>query len=91
MTNKEINKIFADLAEYNRIKEEAEQAAEALKDQIKAYMTENALDTLAGLEHKATYKPVTASRLDTAKIKKDMPKIAEAYTVTTTSNRFIFA
>lgn len=91
MTNKEINKIFADLAEYNRIKEEAEQAAEALKDQIKAYMNENALDTLAGIEHKAICKPVTASRLDAARIKKELPTIAEAYTVTTTSTRFIFA
>jgi len=64
---------------------------EALKDQLKQYMNENQLETLAGDEHKATYKTVTSSRIDTAALKKGHPDIATQYTKTTETKRFTFA
>ena len=85
-----INEIMRELAQYCRIQEEAAATVEALKDQLKAYMRENGLDTLTGDEHKATYKAVTSSRIDTAALKKNAPTIAEKYTKTTTAKRFVF-
>lgn len=85
-----INEIMRELAQYCRIQEEAAATVEALKDQLKEYMTENGLDTLTGDEHKVTYKAVTSSRIDTAALKKNAPTIAEQYTKTTTAKRFVF-
>lgn len=64
---------------------------EALKDQIKKKMTAAGVDTLVGAEHKATYKAVTNSRVDTTALKKDLPDVAARYTKTTETRRFTFA
>lgn len=87
----DINAIMAELAQYNRMAEEIAATVEGLKDQIKNYMVENGLDTLTGSEHKASYKTVTASRIDTTALKKNAPEIAAQYTKTTETKRFIFA
>lgn len=87
----DINALMAELAQYIRLQEEAAATVEALKDQIKAKMTAAGVDTLAGSEHKATYKAVTSSRIDTAALKRDAPEIAAKYTKTTETRRFLFA
>lgn len=66
----DINALMAELAQYIRLQEEAAATVEALKDQIKAQMTAAGVDTLVGAEHKATYKAVTSSRVDTTALKK---------------------
>lgn len=85
-----INETMRELAQYQRIQEEAAATVEALKDQIKAYMTANQLDTLTGDEHKATYKTVTSSRIDTAALKKEHPTLAAEFTKTSETKRFVF-
>lgn len=65
----DINAIMAELAQYTRMSEEIAATVDGLKDTIKKYMEENQLETLTGNEHKATYKTVTSSRLDTAALK----------------------
>lgn len=87
----DINAIMAELAQYTRMAEEIAATVEGLKDQIKNYMEENQLETLTGNEHKATYKTVTSSRIDTAALKRNAPDIAERYTKTTETKRFSFA
>ena len=79
-----------ELAQYLRMQEEISETIEGLKDQIKAYMTENGLETLASDEHKATFKAVSSSRIDTTAFKKAFPSMAEQFTKTTTSQRFTF-
>lgn len=86
-----INAIMAELAQYIRMQEEAAAMVESLKDQLKAQMQAAGVDTLAGDEHKATYKAVTSSRVDTSVLKRDLPEIAAQYTKTTTARRFTFA
>lgn len=86
-----INAIMAELAQYIRMQEEAAAMVESLKDQLKAQMQAAGVDTLAGDEHKATYKAVTSSRVDTTALKRDLPEIAAQYTKTTTARRFSFA
>lgn len=86
-----INQIMSELAQYIRVQEEAAAMVEALKDQLKAQMQAAGVDTLAGAEHKATYKAVTICRVDTTALKKDLPEIAARYTKTTETRRFTFA
>lgn len=86
-----INEIMAELAQYTRLQEEAAAMVEALKDTVKQYMTENQLETLTGAEHKATFKAVTSSRIDTTALKKALPDVAAQYTRTTETKRFTFA
>lgn len=71
--------------------EEVQATVEGLQDEIKRYMIENGLETLSGNEHKASYKPVTSTRIDTTALKRDMPEIASKYSKTSVSNRFVFA
>ena len=85
-----INEVMKELAEYTRIQEETTVIIDGLKDTIKNYMQENGLDALSGNEHKATYKPVTTTRIDTTAFKKAFPSLAEQFTKTTTSTRFTF-
>ena len=82
--------IMKELAEYIRMQEEAAAMVESLKDQLNERMTAAGVDSLAGSEHKATYKAVTSSRVDTTRLKKDLPEIAARYTKTTTARRFTF-
>lgn len=88
---KNINEIMAQLAQYNRMKEETDAIIDGLKDEIKAYMTENGLETLTGDEHKAIYKAVESTRLDSKALKAELPEIAARYTTTTSTMRFTFA
>ena len=85
-----INETMRELAQYTRLQEEIAAMVEGLKDQLKNYMVENGLDVLTGSEHKATYKTVTSSRIDTSALKRDMPEIAAKYTKTTETRRFWF-
>lgn len=85
-----IHETMKELAQYLRMQDEISQTIEGLKDQIKAYMQQNQLETLASDEHKATYKTVTSSRIDTTAFKKAFPSMAEQFTKTTTSQRFTF-
>lgn len=86
-----IDSIMKELAEYIRMQEEAAAMVESLKDQLKERMTAAGVESLAGSEHKATYKSVTSSRVDTTSLKKDHPEIAARYTKTTTARRFTFS
>lgn len=86
-----LDEIMHELAQYIRIQEEAAATVEGLKDQLKQAMLEAGTDTITGTEHKASYKTITSSRIDTTALKKDMPELAQKYTKTTESKRFLFA
>lgn len=86
----DINAIMAELAQYNRMAEEIGVTLDSLKDTLKKHMEENGLDSIAGSEHKASYKAVTSSRIDTTALKRDLPEIAAKYTKTTETRRFLF-
>ena len=90
MTIQEINEKMSALAEYERLSDELEQEKEALKDDLKRYMIDNGLTVLNGLEHKATYTPVTSTRLDTKALKNAHSDLVKEYIITSMSNRFTF-
>ena len=85
-----IHETMKELAQYIRMQEEISETVEGLKDQIKAYMQQNQLETLTSDEHKATYKTVSSSRIDTTAFKKAFPSMAEQFTKTSTTKRFTF-
>ena len=64
---------------------------DGLKDQLKQIMQEQNTDTLTGTEHKATYKAVTSSRIDTTALKRELPGVAAQYTKATETRRFTFS
>ena len=82
--------IMQELAQYTRMAEEIAATVDSLKDTLKKHMEENGLDSIAGDEHKVSYKAVTSSRIDTTALKRDMPEIAAKYTKTTNTRRFLF-
>ena len=86
----DINAIMTELAQYKRLQEDATAIVESLTDTLKQYMTDNQLETLKGTEHKATFKTVISSRIDTAALKQALPDIAARYTKTTEIKRFTF-
>ena len=88
---KNIDTIMRELAQYTRLQEETAAIIDGLKDELKAIMQERNTDTLTGTEHRASYKAVVSSRIDTTAIKKELPEIAAKYTRTTETRRFTFA
>lgn len=85
-----LNALMREIAEYTRMAEEIGVTLDSLKDTLKKHMEENGLDSIAGSEHKASYKAVTSSRIDTTALKRDLPEIAAKYTKTTEARRFLF-
>ena len=85
-----LNALMREIAEYARMAEEIGATLDSLKDTLKKHMEENGLDSIAGSEHKASYKAVTSSRLDTAALKKDFPEVAAKYMRKIETKRFVF-
>ena len=89
MIEKELTAKIKLLREMQRMAEEAQAEAEALKDEIKALMGDS--EELRAGEYRITWKPVKASRIDTAALKRAMPELAERFTISSTSRRFVIA
>lgn len=89
MSTQDIERKIKLLREMQRMAEEAQAEAEALKDEIKLFMGDS--EELTAGEYKITWKPVESARVDTVALKKAMPQIAEAFTKTTTTRRFCIA
>lgn len=89
MSEKELTAKIKLLREMQRMAEEAQAEAEALKDEIKALMGDS--EELRAGEYRITWKSVKASRIDTAALKRAMPELAERFTISSTSRRFVIA
>ena len=90
MSSKEMDRKIKELRELRRMADKLEAEIENITDTIKAEMTAQGVDTLAGTDWKATWKNVTSSRLDTTALKKALPDLAAQFTKTTT-RRFCVA
>ena len=78
-----------DLRELQALIEEAQGEAEAIRNELKAYMGD--AEELRAGEYLVTWKPVTSSRIDTRALREAMPDVAREYTRETTTRRFIVA
>jgi len=73
------------LREVQRMIEDAQAEAEALKDDIKRIMGDSEALCVGG--YKVTYKPVTAVRTDVAAFRREMPELAARFAVKSVSRR----
>lgn len=89
MNMNELESKCRELRQLQNLIAEAEQEAEAIKDQLKAHMGD-AEELFAG-QYMVTWRPVKSSRLDTAALRKAMPELAEKFTIRTTTRRFCVA
>ena len=80
-----------EIRELRRMAEELDAEITALQDSIKAHMEATSADELTGADFKITWKPITSTRVDTAALKKALPEIAERFTKTSTTRRFVLA
>lgn len=88
---KNIDIIMGELAQYTRLQEETAAIIDGLKDELKNIMQAESIEVLQGTEHKASYKTVVSSRIDTSALKKELPKIAAKYIRTIETKRFTFS
>lgn len=86
MSINEITKTAAELMELRRMREELDAEIATLEDAIKKEMGDR--EQLIAGAFKVTWKPVTSSRFDSARFKKDRAELAAAYTKVTTARRF---
>ena len=86
MSKNEIAAKIRELRELQTLIAEAEEASEAIKDEIKAFMGEE--EELHAGEYKVTWKSVTSTKLDTAALKKALPEVAARFSKETTARRF---
>ena len=91
MSMNEMESKVKELRELRRMVEELQAEIDGLTDSIKAEMTARDVDTMTGSDWKVTWKTVTASRLDTAALKKALPDLAAQFTKSSTSRRFVLA
>lgn len=84
MSEKTMSAKVHELRELRQMQEELAGMVEALQDEIKAAMTAQQTDTLAGADWRITWKPVTSSR-------RELPEIASRFLLQTTSRRFVLA
>lgn len=89
MSIKELEAKALELKELQRMQEELAEEITATQDAIKAAMGDR--EEITAGAFKITWKPVTSSRLDTTAIKKELPELAERFTKTTTTRRFLVA
>lgn len=89
MSVNEVELKVRELRELRRMSEELKAEMDSLVDSIKAYMKTHSVDTLSGIDWKITWKPVDCCRLDTNALRKALPEVADRFSKTDTSRRFL--
>ena len=91
MTNNEMIKKIEALNEWEAILEEAKNEVEAIRDEIKADMTERDLEELDLGQYIVRWTSVLSNRFDTTAFKKVYGDLYKAYTKQVASRRFSIA
>lgn len=91
MSTNEIATKLRDLKELCALIEEAQAEAEAIKDEIKAFMTATGKEEMTVDVFKVRYKTVKSSRFDSAAFKKTHGDLYAQYTKQTETHRFSVA
>ena len=91
MLTKNLDSQIHELRELRRMADELAAEIDAIQDTIKREMEAAGVDVLTGSDWKATWKPITTSRIDTSALKKALPDLAAQFTKTSTVRRFSVA
>jgi predicted phage-related endonuclease len=87
----EIYKKILTLSELEALIREAEEEAEAIRGELKEYMTEHGTAELKAGKYRARYTEVTSSRFDSAAFKKAYADLYAKFTHKTVTHRFTVA
>ena len=88
MSSVEITSKIEQLKELEELIKEAEQEAEALKDEIKAEMLKRDTEEMEAGKYIVRWTKVLNNRFDSTAFKKVMPEVYKAYTKQVASRRF---
>lgn len=88
MSSVEITSKIEQLKELEALIKEAEQEAEALKDEIKAEMMKRDTEEMEAGKYIVRWTKVLNNRFDSTAFKKVMPEVYKAYTKQVASRRF---
>lgn len=91
MNKKELMEKVETLNEWEAILEEAKEEADAIRDEIKADMTEKEVEELDLGKYIVRYTSVLTNRFDTTSFKKTYGELYKAFTKQVTSRRFSIA
>ena len=91
MSTNELTKKIRELKELQALIEQAQAEAEAIKDDLKAYMIDNDTDEMNVDVFKIRYAVVKGSRFDTAAFKKTHADLYAQYIRQTETRRFSVA
>ena len=91
MSTNELTKKIRELKELQALIEQAQAEAEAIKDDLKAYMIDNDTDEMNVDVFKIRYSIVKGSRFDAAAFKKTHADLYAQYTRQTETRRFTVA
>ena len=91
MTKAEMIAKIEALNEWEALMEEAKAEAEAIRDSIKAEMSERDVEELEVGTHIVRWTSVLTQRFDTTTFKKDMPDVYKSYIKQSASRRFSIA
>ncbi len=86
-----MNAKVQELRELRRMADELQAEITSIEDELKGHMDAAGTDILLGMDWKITWKAVTASRLDSTALKKELPEIAARFMKQTTTCRFVLA
>lgn len=87
MSISELTILVNEYRELTRMQEDLIAEIDAIKDKIKQHMTDTSTDEITGPTWKATYKPVTSTRLDATALKKEIPEVYARYSKESTVKR----
>ena len=79
------------LRELRRMADELEAEIEALQDAIKAQMTQEGVDALAGDDYRVTWKNVVSARFDSKAFKAVRPDLYARFIRQSETRRFVLA
>lgn len=91
MDKNELESKVNELRELRRMADELAAMIETTEDDLKAYMTENGVDMLAGQNFKITWKEVSSVRFDSKAFKEAAPELWERFSKQTSTRRFVVA
>jgi len=91
MSTNELSSKIEALREWETVIAEAQAEAEAIRDSLKAEMTQRDVEELEAGQYIIRWTSVLSQRFDTTAFKKVMPDVYKAYTKQVTSRRFSIA
>ena len=91
MSRTELDHKVKQLRELRRMAEEIAAEIETITDTIKREMAAQGVDTIAGDDWKATWKPMQSTHFDSKAFKVAFPDLYEQFTRSTEIRRFVLA